>query len=228
MNDLNKRETGIVRPKADEEVELRRLLRPRRQPPNPSVKGLQWVMTGADFEAFGRVLCESFPSIVFYELIGPRDCPQYRKITMLANATNILGFIPPPDWCAEDFPAGDPRVRKIKLRFTFWRSNPTYSASNESGHRIEFLRDGAMYANYFRTDGDTARFLRRVWRASEKITTKLVKEVDLAGRTLYVERQYDRFGFGALRWCQEDPMRRLNLRYRPTDDWSMPDSPYYA
>jgi len=211
-----------------DEAELRRLLRPRTRPPVPAVKGLQWYMTGVDYEALGRVLRERFPTILFYELIEPEVGPKYwKKITSLAHAQTVDGLIPPPDWNVEELPADDLRMRQIRLCFTFWRLPRAYTVELESGHRIEYLRNCAMYANYMRSDVDTARFLGRVWRASEKITTKLVKEVDGAGHTLNVERRYERFGFDALRWCQQDPIRRLGEHYRPTDDWTMPHSPYY-
>jgi hypothetical protein len=79
-----------------------------------------------------------------------------------------------------------------------------------------------------RSDRAAARFLARVWRVSEKISTNKVREIDEdTGRTIWPRISGLWCGFDALRWCRESENRVLNWRYRPIDDWEMPDSPYY-
>ena len=217
------------------EAELREMLQPRRRPPQPVVKGRQWLMSDQDIAAFVRIVRELFPAIVFLtaERVGERRIKWELVPDPVGVNEKIYAAVPEGDWNAGDFCAQDsqPLGCLPKKSFSFWANFGPYTEKLDSGHVIESLNQGTLGGGHARSDRDKARFLARVWRAAEKVSTNKVEVKDIdreTGRTISNTRHtFIWFGFDALRWCLARENRMLEWRYRPTDDWEMPDTPYY-
>jgi len=215
-----------------DEAALRSLLRPRRSPPLPVTKGKQWVMTDTDLAAFTRILRGRFPSIRFLETtdVMTDDGKKLRRPLEWPTDAEFEAYaIVPGDGLGHKtefrLTTGEvvrgPYFRLRRCHLARWR-DPQPPAVN--GNLLESIMQG----EHARSDGDAARFLARVWRAAEKISVNKVKMIDReTGATIWPRIHGPWCGFDALRWCREEENRVLNSSYRPTDDWVMPDSPYY-
>lgn len=221
----------------DEEA-LRALLKPRRRPIHPRVKGRALVFSEADCRAFTRVLRERIPDVAFlfqreidedhhgyFQVAGLDEC--HRQPYCFAKATVVV-----PDssrdverLSTESIPNGVDRLPHFTVSLTL--STKVFPDTHEGGAAYENRSYSNMYANYFPSDREYANFLARVWRMAGKISTNRVADFDdRTGRTNQDARGYW-CGLDALRWCQGSEDRYLTSRYRPRDDWSMPDLPYY-
>lgn len=217
------------------EAELRRMLQPRRRPPQPVIKGRQWVMSERDIAAFVNILRERFPTIVFLkaEPVGDR-CSKWELVPDPVRAAgDIYANIPDGDWDAEAYCAqpSQPWGSSPEKSFSFWGLYTPVIRKPNNGRIIECLSQGVVRGGHARSDRETARFLAQVWRITAKVSTNKVevKEIDEAtGRTVRSRRiPFLWYGFDALRWCLERENRVLEWHYRPPDDWEMPASPYY-
>ena len=213
------------------EEALRAMLKPRRYPPQSRTKGRQWVMTSLDIRAFVRILRERFPSILFAapDRRDP-DLPWNLLCQPWQSTREVYGVVPDDSWRGEkhEFRLSNGSI-VIGPYFRFERSGLAYFPEAPKTQSDGNLRDSYLQGGYMPSDRETARFLARVWRASEKITTNKVKEIDCeTGRTIWPCITGGPWcGFDALRWCQQSDKRVLEGNCRPTDDWVMPDSPYY-
>ena len=217
------------------EAALRKLLRPRRRPPQPVVKGRRWVMSERDIAAFVRILCERFPMIVF--LKGKSAGERQTKWDLVPDPVGVhekvYAVVPDGDWDAAEYCAQprQPWGSSPEKSFSFWIPNGPFIHRLDSGRVIESLGQGTLGGGHAKSDRDTARFLAQVWRITAKVSTNKVeiKEIDeTTGRTVGSRRiPLLWYGFDALHWCLERDNRVLDWCDRPPDDWEMPDSPYY-
>ncbi|MFT5439955.1 MAG: hypothetical protein ACI9MJ_001822 [Alphaproteobacteria bacterium] len=223
------------------EEELRALLKPRRAPPQPRVKGRWSIFTEKDCRAFTLALRERIPDVAFlftedgdvrnshYELFqvdGLEECANqpYQSadaVVIVPESSRDVERL-----CAEPLPKGINSLPPCS--FCLILTTKAYPGTRPDGTTYESRGLTNMYANYFPSDRDTANFLARVWRIAGKITHNRWDEVDeQTGEILHENVPGHWCGFDALRWCQESKDRVLEGRNRTSAGWSMPDSPYY-
>ena len=214
------------------EAELRAMLKPRRTPPQPVRKSRQWVVTDRDIAAFAKLLREKFPTMVF---LRRKDADEQETEWHVLHCPACSGgyvyaVLPSEGWEAEAFCARPPHLRGSFPDTHFWMfgSRTPSFRTQKSGRVIEEREVSFMQGWHLRSDRETARFLRRVWRLSEKLATSRVKLIDAeTGGTVHPELDRQWYGFDALAWCQQRLDRVLDGNCRPTDDWRMPDLPWY-
>jgi hypothetical protein len=224
------------------EEELRALLKPRREPPQTRVTGHWCIFTEKDCRALTLALREKIPNVVFlfeqkegfedgyhgyFQVSGLEECANqpYRS----AKAEVIVPETPRDvkRLCGKPIPNGISPFPPFS--FSLILTTGAYPKTRPDGTKYESRGLTNMYGNYYPSDRDTANFLRRTWRIAGKITHNRWDKVDEeTGKRIISKNDLGRWcGFDALRWCQESKDRVLEGRYRPSADWSMPDSPYY-
>jgi hypothetical protein len=225
------------RPTEAEEAELRKLLRPRKRPPIPKQPNL-WlgrhiVMTQRDVDAFVRAIHARYPSMVFLERRSFRDDDGFRLVERpLANDRFVTGVLPDGDWSAAACCAleeGAPGQASFpETCFEFEVDGEVRDHEFENGRKFRTRHHGYLRGTYLRNDKETLRFIRSILWISRKITTNRLKVLHWqTGETRWPSESGPYCGFDALQWCLQSPYHAIDGHYRPTDDWVMPDSPWY-
>lgn len=216
----------------EEENALRSLLKPRAKLHASRSKRRNVVLTEIDERAFDRVLREAFPSLIVFVC---RDVEGEMRWQFGPDLSSFgpgerCGFLPLDGWKVSDCLDDDGRkLAPLPDAYFAYYSSSLHPWPHGVGKFPSADRSpGGIYATYDPLDTVHVRFVRKVWRLMHKVTTNKVKRVDRDnGELVYHSATGCWCGFDALRWCLEDPTRVLDQSCQPTDDWEMPDSPYY-
>lgn len=197
---------------------------------NPHFKSRLIAMNEADAEAFGTLLREAFPDIHFLRhdywkrfedgrtiFLRPPDLaiPYYSSLASPDEDFFLVWREPPdwqPDWQGPNKDGIYVIANEPRLQFVF-----------DSGRTVPPKRDrvnaGRIWARYEPGDKEHVRFLNRVWRLNQKLTTNILKIIDPQTGAVINPRCRDAIwaGFNALQWCREDPSRVIDGNRRPVD-----------
>lgn len=218
-----------------EEAELRAHLRPvARRRAGPLLKRLCLAFTGVDEVAFSRLLESEFEGLVFAGVFETEDGKEFRQVEDLylpRGARQRWAFVPPAGWdWAQVYWGEDGYLRNVPWTLAAYHSGVSDETADAAGRPTKRVTrfESTLLGYHYRTDPDRKALLRKLWRLVDSIAEREVKEIDRLGRvTDRLRPHMTRFGYDALRWCQQDASRRLLDWHRPTDDWQMPESPWY-
>ena len=219
--------------KSDEQV-IRDLLKPRRAPPSQHGKSRQWVTTEKDVRAFTRIIREKFPTVIFlYDEILDEVTRQPVQIEGFEHGITkeVYAVIPDGTWDPEKYfgstqPLGV--MTRPRRHFNMFVFTSAHKGRTPDGRTYEDLGESLLRGYFYKSDRDQIKFLASVWRAVGKLSTQTIKHMNFeTGQVCDESTKRGWYGFDALRWCQESEDRVLLGCDRPTDDWTMPDSPYY-
>ncbi len=87
---------------------------------------------------------------------------------------------------------------------------------------------GSITSTYLTDDPEAKRFVGKVWRILQKMSTNRFKvELPHIGYVIGGGATDCWAGHDAVRWCSESPTRMIDGKFRPASDWKFPDMLWY-
>lgn len=207
-------------------------------------KSRRIVFDQADAEEFSAVLRREYPNIRFLphmlenwlDADAGFDAPLPYLESLAAPETDVLqAWLEPPGWKPVLLPVPTFRGEELALfnaptlRFHFDRSSPALSSVILNDATFMDMSEGDLWARIGKTDREHQRFVGKVFRIVEKMSTR-VFDVDSpkTGERRQAVRTATYAGPSAVRWAAGSPDRRLDGDLRPVGsvDAPCPPRPY--
>jgi hypothetical protein len=192
----------------------------------------QTCLNDTDARAFSQALAEAFPRIRFlsfhydhnreyvdgvgWQLKDPivHKIP-YRDSLGEPEERRYWAWVQPkgwrPRWEGPNAEKGFRIANTPRLNFVFEKSVIPLGRATD-------LTEGRMWAFYDRDDKEHLSFLNKVWRICAKMTTNVLdSEHWRTGPKRSHNVKGPWVGPDAMRWCRENPKRRLGARYMPQE-----------
>ncbi|MGE4221131.1 MAG: hypothetical protein AB7G39_16925 [Alphaproteobacteria bacterium] len=191
-------------------------------------------MNAFDDAMFSFALREEFPTIRFYRDGTLRE-PRIRWYETIAEIGLVARAVVPEDSGWEPLILPE-RYYYRAFNWPDWDlrcvRNDWYCGGID--HRLAFDPPTTQYGMIsINHGGDPAMkpFLAGVRRALRRVTSdryRLGRELDRFISVKQVRPMPTWVGYSLLQWCQQAPRRMFHGGYRPCDDWTLPDDPWYA